>query len=72
MPTVDRNILRIGAYEMLRTDTPAAVAIDEAIELARRFSGDESAQFVNGMLFTLAGMLTGENIRREHMAGVRR
>lgn len=50
MPTVDRNILRIGAYEMMRTDTPPAVAIDEAIELARRFSGEESVHFVNGVL----------------------
>ena len=50
MPTVDRNILRIGVYEMLRTDTPPAVAIDEAIELARRFSGEESVHFVNGVL----------------------
>ncbi|HWD98725.1 MAG TPA: transcription antitermination factor NusB [Bryobacteraceae bacterium] len=50
MPTVDRNIIRIGVYEMLRTDTPPAVAIDEAIELARRFSGEESVHFVNGVL----------------------
>jgi N utilization substance protein B len=50
MPTVDRNILRIAVYEMLRTDTPAAVAIDEALELARRFSGEESVHFVNGVL----------------------
>jgi N utilization substance protein B len=50
MPTVDRNILRIAVYEMLRTDTPAAVAIDEALELAKRFSGEESVHFVNGVL----------------------
>lgn len=50
MPAVDRNVLRIAAYEMLRTDTPPAVVIDEAIELARRFSGEESAHFVNGVL----------------------
>ncbi len=50
MPIVDRNILRLAAYELLRTETPAAVVIDEAIELARRFSGDESARFVNGVL----------------------
>jgi N utilization substance protein B len=50
MPTVDRNILRIAVFEMLRTDTPPAVAIDEALELAHRFSGEESVHFVNGVL----------------------
>jgi hypothetical protein len=39
MPTVDRNILRIAVYEMLRTETPPAVVIDEALELARQFPG---------------------------------
>ena len=50
MPAVDRNILRIAVYEMLKTDTPAAVVIDEALELARRFSTEESVHFVNGVL----------------------
>jgi N utilization substance protein B len=50
MPVVDRNVLRIAVYEMLRTDTPPAVIIDEALELARRFSGEESVHFVNGVL----------------------
>ena len=50
MPVVDRNILRIAVYEMMRTDTPPAVVIDEALELARRFSGEESVHFVNGVL----------------------
>jgi N utilization substance protein B len=50
MPVVDRNILRIAVYEMLRTETPPAVIIDEAIELARRFAGEESVHFVNGVL----------------------
>ncbi len=50
MPAVDRNILRLAVYEMLHTDTPAPVLIDEAIELARRFSGKESVHFVNGVL----------------------
>ncbi|MFN0101107.1 MAG: transcription antitermination factor NusB [Bryobacteraceae bacterium] len=50
MPLVDRNLLRLAAYELLRTETPAAVVIDQAIELARRFSGDDSARFVNGVL----------------------
>jgi N utilization substance protein B len=50
MATVDRNILRLATYEMLATATPPAVVIDEALELARRFSNDEAVQFVNGVL----------------------
>jgi N utilization substance protein B len=50
MPAVDRNVLRLAIYEMMALETPPAVAIDEAIELARRFSGEESVQFVNGVL----------------------
>ena len=47
---VDRNILRLAAYELIATATPPAVVIDEALELARRFSNDEAVQFVNGVL----------------------
>ena len=50
MPAVDRNVLRMAIYEMMALDTPPAVAIDEAIELARRFSGEESVHFINGVL----------------------
>ena len=50
MPGVDRNILRIALLEMLRLGTPPAVAIDEALELARRYSGEESVHFINGVL----------------------
>jgi len=50
MPVVDRNILRLAVYEMTHAETPAAVVIDEALELARKFSGEESVQFVNGVL----------------------
>jgi N utilization substance protein B len=50
MPAVDRNILRLGVYEMTYAGTPAAVVIDEALELARKFSGEDSVQFVNGVL----------------------
>ena len=50
MPTVDRNILRLAVYEMSHEGTPAAVAIDEALELARKFSNEESVHFVNGVL----------------------
>ena len=50
MPAVDRNILRLSVFEMTHLGTPAAVAIDEALELARKFSNEESVQFVNGVL----------------------
>src|SRR3982751_3849715 len=50
MPAVDRNILRLAVYEMTRGGTPAPVTIDEALELARKFSNEESVQFVNGVL----------------------
>jgi N utilization substance protein B len=50
MPAVDRNIIRLAAYEMTGVGTPAAVVIDEALELARKFSGEDSIQFVNGVL----------------------
>ena len=48
---VEKSVLRLAGYELLHEDeTPAVVAIDEAIELAKRFSGPEAAQFVNGVL----------------------
>ena len=50
MPVVDRNILRLAVYEMDAVKTPPAVVIDEALELARQFSGDESVAFINGVL----------------------
>jgi N utilization substance protein B len=50
MPVVDRNILRLAVYEMKTVGTPAPVVIDEALELARRFSSDESVAFINGVL----------------------
>jgi N utilization substance protein B len=54
MPAVDRNILRIGAYELLWEDqVPDAVAISEAVQLARDLSTEESPAFVNGLLARL-------------------
>jgi len=51
MAAVDRSILRLAAYELLNCpDTPPAVVIDEALEIARRFSGEGSVEFVNGVL----------------------
>ncbi|WP_024288203.1 transcription antitermination factor NusB [Cellulomonas sp. KRMCY2] len=51
MPAVDRAVLRLGAWEILfNDDVPDAVAVDEAVELARALSTDESPTFVNGLL----------------------
>ena len=54
MAGVDRNVLRIAAWEILYGKTPPAIAIDEAVSLARRFGSDRSAAFVNGVLDALA------------------
>jgi N utilization substance protein B len=58
MPAVDRNLLRLAVYEMTYAGTPPAVAIDEALELARKFSNEESVQFVNGVLDAVHRELT--------------
>ena len=50
MATTDRNVLRLGAYEVLYSDTPDRVAINEAIDLAKRYGTNNSSQFVNGIL----------------------
>lgn len=50
MASTDRNVLRLGAFEILHADTPDRVAINEAVELAKRFGTAQSAQFVNGIL----------------------
>jgi N utilization substance protein B len=58
MPVIDRNVLRIAGYELLgRTDVPVAVVLDEAVELAKRFSTDDSGRFVNGVLAALVPVL---------------
>ncbi len=50
MAATDRNVLRLGAFEILYAETPPRVAINEAVELAKRFGSKQSAQFVNGVL----------------------
>lgn len=50
MAATDRNVLRLGAFEILHTDTPGRVAINEAVELAKRYGTRQSSQFVNGIL----------------------
>ena len=59
MPVVDRNILRLAIFEMTQQMVPAPVVIDEALELARQFSSDESLAFINGIL---------DAVRRQTMA----
>lgn len=55
MPAVDRAVLRIGTWEILHNnDVPTAVAIDEAVELAKEFSTDDSGAFVHGVLARIA------------------
>jgi N utilization substance protein B len=54
MPVVDRNLLRLGAYELIWEDgVPDAVVLDEVVQLAKEFSGDDSPGFVNGLLARL-------------------
>jgi N utilization substance protein B len=55
MPAVDRAVLRLGIYELSqRPDVPTAVVLDEAVELAKRYSTEESGRFVNGVLAAAA------------------
>ncbi|MCE5306614.1 MAG: transcription antitermination factor NusB [Acidobacteriales bacterium] len=60
MPAVDRNILRLAIFEMIAGISPAAIAIDEALKLAKRFSGDESIPFINGVLDAIRKEREGE------------
>ena len=56
MPVIDRLIMRMGIYELMyESGTPPAVVIDEALELARRFSTDEAVPFINGVLDAVKG-----------------
>jgi N utilization substance protein B len=60
MAAVDRNVLRIATWELVCTDTPGSVVIDEAIEIARDFGGERSPAFVNGVLDAIARGLEAE------------
>ncbi|MEO7836084.1 MAG: transcription antitermination factor NusB, partial [Acidimicrobiales bacterium] len=56
MPAIDRNVLRLAIYELLeRPDVPVGAVISEAVELAKRYSTDDSGRFVNGVLASVAG-----------------
>src|SRR5690349_7100216 len=69
MAVVDRNILRLAVYEFLYEPTPRTVAINEALEIARRFSTYEATQFINGILYAIKRDLDEqqpqENVRPE-------
>src|SRR5207302_1122135 len=59
LAAVDRNILRLAIHEMFHCmETPPVVAINEAIEIARKFGGEDSSRFVNGVLDKIKGELT--------------
>jgi len=58
MPVIDLNVLRIGSFELAeRADVPVAVVLDEAVELVKQFSTDDSGRFVNGVLAALVAEL---------------
>lgn len=50
MAVVERNVLRLGVFELLKEELPAPIVIDQAMELARKFSGEASLPFINGVL----------------------
>lgn len=55
MPVIDRNIIRIAVYEMMKEeDIPFSVSINEAVELAKKYGTDESSKFVNGVVAKIA------------------
>ncbi len=64
MAAVDRNVLRLAVFELLSDDlTPDTVVINEALEIAKRFSTNESAQFVNGILDSIKNHLWNERVK---------
>ncbi|MDO4558708.1 MAG: transcription antitermination factor NusB, partial [Planctomycetia bacterium] len=68
MTATDRTILRLGAYELLYSPTPARVAVNEAVELAKRYGTAQSAAFVNGILDALLQTRAKEKDEREQAA----
>ena len=64
MAVVDRNILRLAVYEFLYEPTPRTVAINEALEIARRFSTYEATQFINGISTPSNAISTNNNRKR--------
>ena len=63
MPAIDRNILRLAIFELMdRPDVPVAVIINEAVELAKRFSTEESGRYVNGVLSAIAKKVRAKGV----------
>jgi len=69
MALVDRNLLRLAVYEFLHEPTPRTVTINEALEIARRFSTYEATQFINGILDAIKRDLDRESPETDSMAG---
>lgn len=65
MAKVDRNVLRLAVFELLRTDVPIKVAINEAIELGKKYGSESSGAFVNGVLDKVAAGLSPERRQGE-------
>ncbi|MCC7157292.1 MAG: transcription antitermination factor NusB [Bryobacterales bacterium] len=62
MPIVDRNILRMAIFEMRDLGTPPAIVIDEALEIARRYSEEEALPFINGVLDAVRRLILPESV----------
>ena len=63
MPAIDRNVLRLAIYELLdRPEVPVAVIINEAVELAKRFSTEESGRYLNGVLSAIAKQVRSKGV----------
>lgn len=63
MPAIDRNVLRLAIYELLdRPEVPVAVIINEAVELAKRFSTEESGRYVNGVLSAISKQVRSKDV----------
>lgn len=65
MAKVDRNVLRLAVYELLETDVPVKVVINEAIELGKKYGSESSGAFVNGLLDKVAAGLPAERRRAD-------
>ncbi len=70
MAVVDRNVLRLATYELLQSETPTAVVLDEAVRMAQRFGDDPSPAFVNGVLDAVARRLRPDRGPDRRRAGV--
>jgi N utilization substance protein B len=67
MPVIDLSVMRLATYELMaRPEVPLAVVIDEAVELAKRFSTDDSGRFVNGVLAAIAAEVRHDTDEVDH------